>query len=71
VPVIVPSMRSAIYSRDTFSIFHMMASFLSCYYRGMKKLIILSLVLLVSSSAFARTHHHRHHRAHHYHRQAQ
>jgi hypothetical protein len=44
----------------------------SCYHRGMKKLILLSLVLLVSSSAFAKTHHRHHrHRAHHSYHQAQ
>jgi hypothetical protein len=38
----------------------------SCYDRGMKKLIVLSLVLLFSASAFAQPHHHhRHHRHHH------
>jgi hypothetical protein len=38
----------------------------SCYDRGMKKLIVLSLVLLFSASAFAQPHHHhRHHHRHH------
>jgi hypothetical protein len=40
-----------------------------CYYRPMKKLLMLSLVLVFSASAFAQPHHHHHH-SHHYHHHA-